>query len=72
MDGLVFGTYVHGLFDEDLFRHSLIDVFRHAVGLEPAAEKIFVTADRERRIDRWADQLRISLDIDQIRSWLPG
>jgi adenosylcobyric acid synthase len=69
-DGKVFGTYVHGIFDDDRFRHNLIDAVRLSCGLRPAAQKEFHTARREERIDRWADHLRRSLKVDLILSWL--
>ena len=66
--GRVFGTYVHGLFDDDAFRHGFLDSVREACGLAPARD--YATADREARIDRWADHLRQSLDMNLIRGWL--
>jgi len=68
--GRVFGTYVHGFFDEDDFRHSLINAARAAAGLDAATEFVHVTAEREARIDRLACQLRKSLDVSLIKSWL--
>jgi adenosylcobyric acid synthase len=67
--GRVWGTYVHGLFDDDELRHTFIDKAREQCGLAPAREKAPVTANREARIDRWADHLRRSLDLDLIRGW---
>ncbi len=66
--GRVFGTYVHGLFDDDAFRHGFLDSLRESSGLAPARD--YAAADREARIDRWADHLRRSLDISLIRRWL--
>jgi adenosylcobyric acid synthase len=66
--GQVFGTYVHGLFDDDAFRRGFLDSVREACGLAPARD--FAVADREARIDRWADHLRQSLDMNLIRGWL--
>lgn len=68
--GLVWGTYVHGLFDEDAFRHAFLDAVRKQCGLCPARERARVTEERQRRIDRWADHLRQSLDLDLIRGWI--
>ncbi len=69
-DGLVVGTYVHGLFDDDAFRHAVIDAARAACGLAPAPAHSWVSAERERRIDRLAGHLRESLNIPLIQSWL--
>jgi adenosylcobyric acid synthase len=68
--GRVWGTYIHGLFDDDAFRHRFLDLARHASGLAPARDLVRVTAQREARIDRWASHLRQSLDLDLIRGWL--
>src|SRR5262249_36851661 len=56
--GRVWGTYVHGLFDDDAFRHAFLAAARKARGLEPTERYVCVTAEREARIDRWADHLR--------------
>jgi adenosylcobyric acid synthase len=65
--GRVWGSYVHGLFDDDTYRHSFVDVARQSCGLAPTRSRACVTAERERRIDRWADHLRQSLDMNLIR-----
>ena len=68
--GRVFGTYVHGLFDSDDFRHAFIRATRAAVDLAPAEKFARVGAEREARIDRLANHLRKSLDINRLRNWL--
>jgi len=68
--GRIWGTYVHGIFDDDKFRHKFIDDARDRIGLAPAKAHVDVTAERERRIDRWADHLRRSLDLTLIRDWI--
>jgi len=68
--GRVWGTYVHGLFDDDAFRHTFLDGVREQCGLAPARETVNVTANRQARIDRWADHLRRSLHLDLIRGWI--
>jgi adenosylcobyric acid synthase len=72
--GRVFGTYVHGFFDHDDFRHELIQAARAAVDLAPAAAWTDVSAEREARIDRLAGHLRQSLNLDLLKSWIvaPG
>jgi adenosylcobyric acid synthase len=68
--GRVFGTYVHGCFDNDDFRHCFLAAARRAVDLAPAETWAHVAAEREARIDRLADHLKKSLDLDSIRSWI--
>jgi adenosylcobyric acid synthase len=67
--GKVYGTYVHGLFDDDAFRHSFLNFARQACGLTFADKYVSVTAEREARMDRWASHLRESLDMKLIRRW---
>jgi adenosylcobyric acid synthase len=69
-DGRALGTYVHGLFHEDAFRHSFIAAARAACGLAPMQSRAFLTAERERRIDRLAEHVRQSLDMDLIHDCL--
>lgn len=69
-DAHVLGTYVHGLFDEDAFRHAFLRTARASCGLAPPREVAFFSAEREARFDRLAAHVRESLDIHQILSWL--
>ncbi|MGH7875549.1 MAG: cobyric acid synthase [Candidatus Binatia bacterium] len=66
----VFGTYVHGFFDRDDFRHEFIQAAHAAVSLAPASAWANVSAEREARIDRLARHLRESLDLDLLKSWI--
>jgi adenosylcobyric acid synthase len=68
--GRVLGTYVHGFFDNDDLRHSFLAAARRTVDLAPAETWANVGAEREARIDRLADHLRKSLDMNLIRSWI--
>jgi adenosylcobyric acid synthase len=66
----VFGTYVHGFFDCDDFRHEFIRAARAAVGLAPATRWLNSHAERDARINRLASHLRNALDINLLKSWL--
>lgn len=70
--GRVLGTYVHGFFDNDTFRHDFLNWARASQNLASITEEesAFVTAERETRVNRWADHLRNSLRLDLIRSWI--
>jgi adenosylcobyric acid synthase len=68
--GRVIGTYVHGFFNNDDFRHSFVQAARAALGLAPAMTWVHAAAEREARIDRWAGHLRKSLNLNLIKSWL--
>jgi adenosylcobyric acid synthase len=66
----IFGTYLHGFFDNDDFRHAFIRAARAAVDLAPAREYARVGGQREARIDRLASHLKRSLDLDLLKSWI--
>ncbi|MGD0124046.1 MAG: cobyric acid synthase [Terriglobia bacterium] len=69
-DRRVFGTYIHGIFDDDNFRHAFLDAARAACGLAPHAAKAFFAAERQSRLDRLAAHVRQALDLEMIRGWL--
>lgn len=70
--GHVLGTYLHGFFDNDLFRHDFLNWVRSSLRLAPIKEeeKVFATSERDARLNRWADHLRGSLRLDLIRTWI--
>ena len=67
--GRIYGTYIHGLFDDDGLRHRFVNFARKSCGLAPALSHLCVTAQRQARIDRWAAHVRESLDMNLIRGW---
>jgi len=69
-EGRIWGTYVHGIFDDDAFRRAFLDAARRDCGLPPAREYRPVSGQREERIDRWAAHLRGALDMEMIRGWV--
>jgi adenosylcobyric acid synthase len=69
-DGTILGTYVHGIFDVDEWRHSFIDLLRASAGLSVAWQTSFVSRERDARLNRLADHLRKSLDVSLILSWI--
>jgi adenosylcobyric acid synthase len=69
-DGYTIGTYMHGLFDDDRFRHALVRALRRGAGLSGPARPTPFTADRDARFDRLAAHVRAALDVALIRSWL--
>jgi len=66
-DGLVFGTYLHGIFDEPNFRRGVLNFVRRRKGLRPIEPKgVNPRVEREREYDRLARIVRRSLDIKAI------
>ena len=69
-DGRIWGTYVHGVFDHDAFRHALLKNARMACSLDAVENLAFPAADRQRKIDRLADAVEGAFDISAIREWI--
>jgi adenosylcobyric acid synthase len=67
---MAFGTYLHGLFDDDLFRHAFILAARTAFNLSPPIELADVRKERDARFERLADHVRKRIDLNTIRSWI--
>lgn len=71
-DGRVWGSYIHGLFDSDTFRASVIESVRESAGLPPAPVGVGAaftfSGERDRAFDSLAEVLRESLDIEAILS----
>lgn len=63
-DGRVWGCYLHGLFDNDGLRHSLLATLRAEKGL--AAQKPVSVPNVEVELDRLANHLEQHLDLDLI------
>lgn len=61
--GNVWGTYMHGIFDNDDFRTALLNSIRKKKGLSPCEEGINYMEKKEKAIDRWAGIMKKSLDI---------
>ncbi|MEW6220193.1 MAG: cobyric acid synthase [Thermodesulfobacteriota bacterium] len=64
-DGLVWGSYLHGIFDSDPFRRWLIDRLRLRQGLAPAG-RLLAAYDLEPALDRLADEVRKAVDLGRI------
>ncbi len=67
-DGLVFGTYIHGLFDDDAFRRQLINTLRIHKGLRPLAIQRNRRQAKERAYEHLADVVECALDMEKLRT----
>lgn len=67
-DGMVFGTYIHGIFDSNGFRRQVLNNLRVKKGLMPlsAAGSITAFEQRNKDLDKLAAVVRGSLDMDKI------
>jgi adenosylcobyric acid synthase len=66
----VWGTYIHGIFDNDSFRRELLNSLREKKGLPIVKEAINYFKLKDDATDKWADILRNSVDICFILSLL--
>ncbi|HWI54930.1 MAG TPA: cobyric acid synthase, partial [Desulfobacteria bacterium] len=67
-DGRVFGTYIHGIFDNDSFRRHIIDLIREQKGWSPlqADDILTVQEQRDKDFNKLADVVRNSLDMEKV------
>ncbi len=63
--GAVWGTYLHGIFDDDAFRRWFIDKLRERRGLAPLG-KIVAVYDLEQAFDRLAAVVRQSIELKAV------
>jgi adenosylcobyric acid synthase len=67
-DGLVWGTYIHGLFDQPSFRRAWLNRLRARKGF-PEADPALSQGVNDRRqdgLERWADHVERHLDLSLI------
>ena len=64
--GWVWGTYLHGIFDNDILRRGLINALRCRRGLEPLNSPVNYRDLRDSAINSWADVIRRHVDIKQV------
>jgi adenosylcobyric acid synthase len=64
-DGLIWGSYLHGIFDADAFRRWFVDRLRRRKGLNPIG-RVIAVYDLQAAFDRLADVVRHSLQMEQV------
>ncbi|MBR2773623.1 MAG: cobyric acid synthase [Selenomonadaceae bacterium] len=72
--GNVFGTYVHGIFDNDDFRRQFLNAVRRKKGLEPLTSTRNVRAEKQKSYDRLAKVVRDNLNMNLLEEilWATG
>ena len=65
-DGMVFGTYFHGIFHNDEFRTAFLNLIRNRKGLPEMYERPSMKAIRDEAFNHLADCLRKHLNIELI------
>jgi adenosylcobyric acid synthase len=69
-DTRIFGTYLHGLFDDDSFRHQFVLAARAFHQLAPPDELRRWKQLREESLNRLAGEVEKALDMEMIFGWV--
>lgn len=67
--GRCWGSYLHGIFDSDLFRRAFLDHIRQSLGM-PSQGRILIEYNVEKTLDMLADTVRDHVDMISIRRML--
>jgi adenosylcobyric acid synthase len=69
-DSRIFGTYLHGLFDDDGFRHQFLCAARAFYQLAVPTELHLWKQLREESLNRLAREVENALDMETIFDWV--
>ncbi len=69
-DQRTFGTYLHGIFDDDGFRHAFLQAARAHLHLAPAENLSCQSGRKQQDIDRLAQAVGQALDMKSIFNWI--
>jgi adenosylcobyric acid synthase len=67
LNGNCWGTYIHGVFDNDTFRRGIINQTRKAKGLDILNSITQYSDIKDRAIDRLADIVQTNIDMDFVK-----
>ena len=66
-DGRVWGTYIHGIFDNDQFRRSFVNLLRREKGMSPRETQQFsYNEEKERSFNLLANLVRENLNMSKL------
>lgn len=64
--GLILGTYIHGIFDNDNFRGHLLSVLRQRRELTAPRDEYSFAGDLEKRLDALGQAVGAALDLERL------
>ena len=70
--GNVFGTYVHGIFDNDQFRRAMLNAVRRNKKLPPLHNARNRRAEKQAAYDRLARIVGNALNMDRLQDLING
>ncbi|MDK2820520.1 MAG: adenosylcobyric acid synthase [Clostridia bacterium] len=65
-DGLIWGTYIHGILDNDLFRQHVLSILRKRRGLDANINGLNFEAYQEQCFNSLAEQVARHLDLSRL------
>jgi adenosylcobyric acid synthase len=65
-DGLVFGTYLHGLFDSNAFTRAVVNGLRARKGLAALTSTVDYASYKSQQFDILAAAMRQNIDIEKV------
>jgi len=63
LKGNVWGTYIHGIFDNDRFRRSLLNSIRTRNGLSPVEKILDYSRLKDDALTKWSEILESAIDM---------
>ncbi|SDX04596.1 adenosylcobyric acid synthase (glutamine-hydrolysing) [Marininema mesophilum] len=71
-EGRIWGTHLHGVFDQPAFLSRWINELREKKNLPPLNEEVFMSKSKEATYAELADWVRDHLDIEKVRAIMEG
>ena len=71
-DGRIWGSYLHGIFDNEELVFGLVHEIMKEKGIDPEADELSIAEYKEIQYDKLADLIRNNMDMDKIYRILFG
>ncbi|MDQ0203675.1 cobyric acid synthase [Pectinatus haikarae] len=71
-DGFIMGSYIHGIFDNDEYRRTLLNILRKRKDLPPLPASQNYAAQKQAAYNRLAQTVRQALDMEKLKKIIDG